>query len=67
MVIINFLFALSCPVHGEIDSKYKDQIDILTTKMLATGFSEEEIQRIFSDERVMLYPQILENFPELGV
>ncbi len=60
MVIINFLFALSCPVHGEIDSKYKDQIDILTTKMLATGFSEEEIQRIFSDERVMLYPQILE-------
>jgi membrane-bound lytic murein transglycosylase B len=28
--------------------------------MLATGFSEEEIQRIFSDERVMLYPQILE-------
>lgn len=60
IVIINLFLALSCPVRGEIDPKYKDQIDILTTKILATGFSEEEIQRIFTDERVMLYPQILE-------
>jgi membrane-bound lytic murein transglycosylase B len=60
MVIISFLFVFSFPVYGEIDPQYQDQINILTTKLLATGFNEEEIQRIFSDERVMLYPQILE-------
>jgi membrane-bound lytic murein transglycosylase B len=60
IVIIMFLFVYSYPVHGGIDSQYKDQVSILTTKLLVTGFSEEEIQRIFSDERVMLYPQILE-------
>jgi len=60
MVIISLFFVFSFPVYGEIDPQYRDQINILTTKLLATGFSEEEIQRIFSDERVILYPQILE-------
>jgi membrane-bound lytic murein transglycosylase B len=60
MVIINLLFIFSFPVYGEIDPQYRDQINILATKLLVTGYSEEEIQRIFSDERVMLYPQILE-------
>jgi len=60
IVVIVFPLVFSYPVHGEIDSQYSDQINILTTKLLVTGFSEEEIQRIFSDERVILYPQILE-------
>lgn len=60
MFIIGLLYIFSCPVSGEIDPQYRDQINILTTKLLATGFSEDEIQCIFSDERLMLYPQILE-------
>jgi membrane-bound lytic murein transglycosylase B len=60
IVVIMFLLVFSYPVHGEIDSQYRDQINILTTKLLVTGFSEEEIQRVFYDERVILYPQILE-------
>lgn len=60
VIMIVFLSFFSYPVHSEIDSHYKDQINILTAKILVTGFSEEEIRQIFSDERVMLYPQILE-------
>jgi len=60
IVIISLLFVFSFPVYGEIDPQYRDQINILTTKLLATGYSQEEIQCIFSDDRVMLYPQILE-------
>lgn len=61
VLFILYLFpVLLCPVRGEIDPQYTDQIKMLTTKLLVTGFREEELQRIFSDDRVMLYPQILE-------
>jgi len=60
VVIICLLPTLSCPVTGKIDPQYNDQIKALSARLLLTGFSEEEIQRIFSDDRVTLYPQILE-------
>lgn len=60
ITVIGLLFMFSSPVTGEIDPQYKDRIDTLTAKILVTGFSEEEIRQIFSDERVMIYPQILE-------
>ena len=60
IAVMGLLFMCPSPVAGEIDPQYKDQIDILTTKILVTGFSVEEIRQIFSDERVMIYPQILE-------
>jgi membrane-bound lytic murein transglycosylase B len=60
ILLITILLVFTYPVGGEIDQQYKEQINSLTTKLLTTGFSEEEIQRIFSDERVELYPQILE-------
>lgn len=46
--------------HGEIDQQYRDKVSNLSAKLSTTGFSEEDIQRIFSDDRVELYPQILE-------
>jgi len=45
---------------GEIDSQYQEKIAGLATRLLTTGYSEEEIRRILADERVVLYPQILE-------
>jgi len=60
ILLISILFVFTYPVSGEIDPQYKERINGLATKFLTTGFTEEEIQRIFSDERVVLYPQILE-------
>jgi membrane-bound lytic murein transglycosylase B len=60
ILLISILFVFTYPVSGEVDPNYKEQLTGLTAKFLTTGFSEEEIQRIFSDERVELYPQILE-------
>jgi membrane-bound lytic murein transglycosylase B len=60
ILLIHILFIPVYPVSGEIDQQFKEKIDGLTVKLLITGFNEEEIQRIFSDERVELYPQILE-------
>lgn len=53
-------FSLTCQALGEIDPQYKEKMINLGAKLSTTGFSEEEIQKIFSDERVELYPQILE-------
>ena len=58
--IVSIFVIVIVPVRGEIDPQYKERLTGLTAKFLTTGFSEEDIQRLFSDERVELYPQILE-------
>jgi membrane-bound lytic murein transglycosylase B len=60
IILIYILILCAFLAHGEVGPQYKEQINSLTTKLLTTGFSEEEIQRIFADERVELYPQILD-------
>ena len=64
ILLVSILFVFTYPVSGEVDPQYKEQLTGLTAKFLTTGFSEEEIQRIFSDEREELYPQILERKSE---
>ena len=62
-VIITTLFmatAFPLPLRSEIDPQYKDRLADLTTRLLSDGFSKEDLERIFSDERVELYPQILD-------
>jgi membrane-bound lytic murein transglycosylase B len=59
--LVTFIIViLTHPASGEIDPQYKEKATSLSAKLLTTGYSEEEVQRIFSDERVELYPQILE-------
>jgi len=60
IILIYILFLCAFLAHGEVGPQYKEQINSLTTKLLTTGYSEGEIQQILSDERVELYPQILE-------
>lgn len=60
ILLVYILFLFSFHAHGETDPQYKEKVSNLIAKFLSTGFSEEELQRIFSDERVELYPQILE-------
>lgn len=59
VLLISIIFVFAYPVSGEIDPQYKEKITGLAVKFATTGFSEDEIRQILSDERVMLYPQIL--------
>jgi membrane-bound lytic murein transglycosylase B len=69
-LIVSMFVIVIVPVRGEVDPQYKERLTGLTAKFLTTGFSEEDIQRLFSDDRVELYPQILERtakgLPYLG-
>jgi len=58
--VVSIFVIVIVPVRGEIDPQYKERLPGLTANFLTTGFNEEDIQRLFSDERVELYPQILE-------
>lgn len=60
IILMYFLFSFTYQALGEIDPQYRESMGNLATKLSKTGFSEEEIQKIFSDDRVELYPQILE-------
>ena len=60
ITLICILHLLSFPVLGEVDQQYSEKMNGLAIKLSMTGFSEEEIQKIFLDDRVALYPQILE-------
>lgn len=51
---------LFSPSFAEIDPRYEDRVRALVDRLKASGFADEELQRLFSDGRVELYPQILE-------
>jgi membrane-bound lytic murein transglycosylase B len=47
-------------LRAEIDSRYTPQLEQLTLKLKARGFSDDELGRIFTDSRVVLYPPVVE-------
>lgn len=48
------------PLAAQIDEQYREKIESLVAKLGAAGFQQEEVRRIFFDQRVTLYPHILE-------
>jgi membrane-bound lytic murein transglycosylase B len=62
--ILAVLFViLACPFFpagAAIDPEYLERSEQLKERLVAGGFSGEELNRVFSDSRVALYPQILE-------
>jgi membrane-bound lytic murein transglycosylase B len=66
----SFLFCLSIvfittvlssvPLRSEIDLQYAPQLEQLIVKLKTRGFSDVELDRIFTDSRVKLYPPVVE-------
>ncbi len=54
-VILSFQPALS----ADIVPQYQEKLNQLTERLRSAGFSEEEINRTFSDSRLELYPYIV--------
>ncbi len=52
------LFA-AMPLQAEIDSRYTSQLEQLTAKLKLRGFTDDELNNIFSDSRVELYPPVV--------
>jgi membrane-bound lytic murein transglycosylase B len=48
------------PSRAEIDPRYAPQLEQLIAKLVALGFTEDELSKIFTDSRVELYPPIIE-------
>ena len=59
VAIVAFLLAV-IPLRAEVDLQYGPQLEQLTAKLKLRGFTEDEINKIFSDDRVELYPPIVE-------
>ena len=60
LIILFFLLAIVSNFSGEAGSFGLPPNSTLIEKIKINGFSDEEVQKIFSDNRVMLYPEILE-------
>lgn len=61
MIIFFVLFAVVWNVAGENNSfNLPPSSKILIDKIKTNGFSDEEVQKIFSDSRVTLYPEVLD-------
>ncbi|OPX92422.1 MAG: Membrane-bound lytic murein transglycosylase B precursor [Syntrophorhabdus sp. PtaB.Bin006] len=60
LLVAGFALLLFSSISAEIDPQYREQIAALTDRLKASGLSREELDRVFSDYRVELYPQILE-------
>lgn len=61
LIVLFVLLAAAVNVYGENDlSSLPPKINPLIEKIKINGFSDDEIRQIFSDNRVMLYPEVLE-------
>ena len=52
-------FIIISNVYEDIAGDFSQQKSLLSQKLRGKGFSDEEIQAIFSDKRIALYPEIL--------
>jgi membrane-bound lytic murein transglycosylase B len=48
------------PLRAEIDPQYNPQLEQLTIKLKARGFTDDELNNIFTDDRIVLYPPVVE-------
>lgn len=46
-------------VYAEIDAEYRERAEQFRERLRLEGFQPEVIERLFSDERVVLYPEIV--------
>ncbi|MBA4391119.1 MAG: hypothetical protein C0399_09290 [Syntrophus sp. (in: bacteria)] len=60
VAVISAVMIFVVPLRAEIDPYYKPQLEQLTVKLKAQGFTDDELGRIFSDSRVVLYTRIVE-------
>ncbi len=60
VTVISAVMFFVAPLQAEIDPRYKPQLEQLTTKLKAQGFTDDELGRLFSDNRVALYNGIVE-------
>lgn len=60
LLVAGFVLLLFSSISAKIDPQYRERIAALTDRLKASGLSREELDRIFSDDRVEFYPQILE-------
>lgn len=58
-VIITTVIAV-LPLRAEIDPQYAPQLEQLTMKLKTRGFTDDELGKIFTDSRVVLYPPVVE-------
>lgn len=60
VAVISAVLFFVVPLQAEIDPYYKPQLEQLTAKLKAQGFTDDELGRIFSDSRLVLYTGIVE-------
>ncbi|OPY74946.1 MAG: Membrane-bound lytic murein transglycosylase B precursor [Syntrophorhabdus sp. PtaU1.Bin050] len=60
LLVAGFALLLFSSISAEISPQYRERIATLISRLKTSGLSHEELDRVFSDDRVELYPQILE-------
>jgi len=58
MVFVIFIAVM--PLKAEIDPQYTPQLEQLILKLKVRGFTDDELGKIFTDSRVVLYPPVVE-------
>jgi membrane-bound lytic murein transglycosylase B len=53
------MFISILPLRAEIDPQYTSQLEQLTTRLKTRGFTDDELDKVFTDSRVALYPPII--------
>jgi membrane-bound lytic murein transglycosylase B len=59
-VVLVVIFIAVLPLKAEIDPQYTPQLEQLTLKLKVRGFTDDELGKIFTDSRVVLYPPVVE-------
>jgi hypothetical protein len=60
LVFFGFVFPMLSAFSAEVDPQYRERVAALTHRLKESGLGGEELEKVFSDDRVKLYPQILE-------
>ena len=60
VAVVSVILIAAVPLRAEIDPQYKPQLEQLIVTLKAQGFADDELNRLFSDSRVSLYPRIVE-------
>ena len=57
--IIVAIFITAMPLRAEIDPQYAPQLEQLIAKLKVRGFTDDELNSMFSDNRVEIYPPVV--------
>jgi membrane-bound lytic murein transglycosylase B len=59
ILIVLLLLATGSPVWAAIDASYQEKLEGLFFRFTDRGWPEETLSKLFSDERVVIYPEIV--------